>query len=69
MVYFLMGLHAGEGLGFDHVVGPADVEVEGLDGGVVELPVENFLADVFDYGVLGVGDVEEDLFKGRLFLF
>ena len=64
MVDFLVGFHFGEGLGFDGVVGPADVEGEVVDGGVLEVVFEEFLTDEFNDRVLGVwvrGEVPETL--------
>lgn len=67
MVDFLVGLHLAENLWLHAVIGPADVEGEGVDGGVVEGPVHDLLAEVLHDGVLGVGDVH-DYFVEREFL-
>jgi hypothetical protein len=54
VVDLLVGLHSGQKLRFNHVVSPAQVEVQILDWGVVELPFHDFLADELHHGVLGV---------------
>ena len=52
MVDFLVGLHAGEELGFDVIVGPAEVKGEVLYGVSLQVPLF-FLDDMFDNSVLG----------------
>ena len=51
MIDFLVLLHASEELGFDVVVGPADVEVEVLDGVSLHHPFV-LLSDVLHHSVL-----------------
>lgn len=53
VVDFLVGLHAGEEIGLDVVVSPADVEVEVGEGIGLQKPLVLF-GDVLDDGVLRV---------------